>query len=92
LDFELIYWTKKNNDELLTLLEVAREEIKRLGLTGMLLYQNGSFMQMLEAEKKTVLELFEKIKVMINTKVSLQNFQTTLTKEILKPGQCVSQI
>ena len=51
-----------SHDELLSLLEVARKENERLGVTGMLLYQEGSFMQMLEGDKQTVLDLYEKIK------------------------------
>jgi len=51
-----------NDDELFTLLEQSRENNLKLEVTGMLLYKDGSFMQMLEGGKETVLELFERIK------------------------------
>lgn len=51
-----------DDNELLSLLQEARKENERLGITGMLLYQEGNFMQMLEGDKKTVLDLYEKIK------------------------------
>lgn len=46
---------------LLKMLEWAREANARRGVTGMLLYQNGRYMQMLEGEEATVRELFDKI-------------------------------
>ena len=64
--FYLIYVSSAiklmHDDELLLLLEKARENNSRLGITGMLLYKEGNFMQMLEGEKKTVLELYDAIK------------------------------
>lgn len=47
--------------ELLDLLVKAREKNRRLGLTGLLLYKNGDFLQLLEGEKKAVEELFATI-------------------------------
>ena len=65
--FYLIYISSAvklmNDDELLFMLEQAREKNLRLGLTGMLLYKNGSFMQMLEGDKQTVLDLYDTITV-----------------------------
>ena len=43
------------------ILQVSRVNNEQLGVTGMLLYQNGSFFQVLEGEKKTVETLYEKI-------------------------------
>lgn len=51
-----------SSDDLLFLLEQSREKNRRLGVTGMLVYMGGSFMQMLEGDKQVVLELFETIK------------------------------
>ncbi len=47
--------------ELVELLEKSREKNARLGLTGMLLYKDGNFMQILEGEESTVRELFATI-------------------------------
>lgn len=49
-------------DQLLFLLNQSREKNLRLGITGMLLYKGGNFMQMLEGEKAVVLELYETIR------------------------------
>ena len=54
--FYLIYVSSAiklmHDDELLLLLEKARENNSRLGITGMLLYKEGNFMQMLEGGKE----------------------------------------
>ncbi len=47
---------------LATLLEQARVNNARLGVTGLLLYHQGSFIQALEGPKDVVEELFQKIK------------------------------
>jgi hypothetical protein len=49
-------------DELAELLQVARENNAKLGLTGMLLYAEGSFFQVLEGEADVVDALYVKIK------------------------------
>jgi hypothetical protein len=46
---------------LLELLTGARENNARLGLSGMLLYKDGNFMQVLEGEESTVRSLLRKI-------------------------------
>lgn len=51
-----------NYDELSALLQQCRDNNHKLGITGMLLYQNGAFMQMLEGEKQVVLDLYEQIR------------------------------
>ena len=48
-------------DELLKMLELSREKNKRLGITGMLLHCDGSFLQALEGPKETVLDLLRVI-------------------------------
>jgi len=48
--------------ELEDILAVARRNNAHLGITGMLLYRNGNFIQLLEGPKDTVLELFATIK------------------------------
>ena len=45
-----------------SLLEQSRANNRRLDITGMLLYQGGNFMQMLEGEQQTVLELYDRRK------------------------------
>jgi acylphosphatase len=47
--------------DLEALLEQARENNAKLGLTGMLLYKDGNFMQVLEGEKEAVSKLVETI-------------------------------
>ncbi|MDD5391962.1 MAG: BLUF domain-containing protein [Thiothrix sp.] len=47
--------------ELLELLAKARENNTRLGVSGMLLYKDGNFMQVLEGEEQTVRALYTKI-------------------------------
>jgi hypothetical protein len=47
--------------ELLSLLELSRAKNVRLNITGLLLYKEGNFMQMLEGEKDTVLNLYAAI-------------------------------
>ena len=47
--------------ELFELLEICRENNTRLGITGMLLYKDGNFMQLLEGEETPVRRLYEKI-------------------------------
>ncbi len=47
-------------DELADLLAVSRQNNARLGITGMLLYKDGNFMQVLEGEEAEVRTLYEK--------------------------------
>jgi hypothetical protein len=49
------------NEELLQLLEQARQNNERLGITGMLLYESGDFMQALEGEEDEVHSLCTQI-------------------------------
>lgn len=47
--------------ELLEILKVSKENNRPLNITGMLLYRDGYFIQVLEGEEAAVVELFEKI-------------------------------
>jgi hypothetical protein len=47
--------------ELLELLRQARNNNEALGVTGLLLYRNGNFMQLLEGEQEKVQQLFRKV-------------------------------
>ncbi len=49
-------------DEILELLKKARVKNERLGVSGLLLYHDGNFLQVLEGEDQTVTELFDEIK------------------------------
>ncbi|MEX0828858.1 MAG: phosphate-starvation-inducible PsiE family protein [Nitrospirales bacterium] len=51
-----------SQDDLEEILRTSRENNGRLGITGMLLYGNNTFVQILEGEEKAVNELIEKIK------------------------------
>lgn len=46
-------------DEIIDLLKKARENNVKLGITGMLLYENGSFFQVLEGEPEKVTALLK---------------------------------
>jgi len=48
-------------EELIDLLKVARENNAAVGVTGMLLYHDGDFMQLLEGEKSSVEQIFARI-------------------------------
>ena len=50
-----------NYDDFSALLQQCRDSNHEHGITGMLLYQNGTFMQMLEGERQAVLDLYDKI-------------------------------
>lgn len=57
------YETKKlSEDDLKDILKASRENNNEKNVTGMLLYRGGFFIQALEGEETTVLELYEKIK------------------------------
>ncbi len=47
--------------DLVTLLAKSRENNHRLGVTGILLYQDGNFLQVLEGEDTTVAALYQTI-------------------------------
>ena len=50
-----------NHDDLSALLRQCCDSNHKLGITGILLYQQGMFMQMLEGDKQTVLDLYHRI-------------------------------
>lgn len=52
---------KFSDNDLIGLLAKARENNTRLNVTGMLLYHDGNFLQVLEGEEAAVRPLFEKI-------------------------------
>lgn len=63
--FRIVYLSSATKefakDELLALLGKARDNNSQLGITGMLLYKDGNFMQLLEGEKSVVLNLYTRI-------------------------------
>lgn len=62
---QLIYISRAvtpfSHDQLVELLEFSRVRNARDGLTGLLVYHHGSFMQALEGEEAAVMRLFSKI-------------------------------
>lgn len=64
--FRLIYISGETNrftrQDLEGLLEAARAKNAKLGITGLLLYRNGNFMQVLEGGEPEVRALFEEIR------------------------------
>ena len=63
--FQLVYVssakTKFSQAELKALLDQSRQKNARLGLSGILLYHDGNFMQLLEGEEKEVRSLYAHI-------------------------------
>jgi hypothetical protein len=61
--FQLIYRSTAtrhlHSHELIALLDRSRDNNLRLGLTGMLLYREGEFMQLLEGDEETVRRRFD---------------------------------
>jgi hypothetical protein len=63
--FQLMYvstasWPP-NNDELAAILDVSRAKNRRLDVTGLLLYIDQSFLQILEGPEAAVMEIFRPI-------------------------------
>jgi len=52
-----------NDEELLDILKISRENNSSKDVTGLLLYKGGNFMQVLEGSEEAVEALYEKIKV-----------------------------
>lgn len=52
-----------DDEELKTILSKSRPKNQKQGITGVLLYGNGRFIQMLEGERENVEKTFERIKV-----------------------------
>jgi hypothetical protein len=72
-----------NDDELLDILKVARAKNKENNITGMLLYSQGTFIQVLEGEKASVDRIFKNIEldnrhkniiILINGTINERNF------------------
>ena len=63
--FSLVYASAATRDmspeELATILETARRNNREAGVTGMLLYHEGSFLQALEGEREVVESIYERI-------------------------------
>ena len=53
---------KLNDTDISDILEKAEENNNRQDITGLLLYSEGNFFQIIEGEKDKVISLFEKIK------------------------------
>ncbi len=64
--FTLVYVSTEmdhlSTHDLTLLLKQSREKNAHLEVTGMLLYKDGNFMQLLEGEKSVVLALYETIR------------------------------
>lgn len=51
-----------NRAELIELLEASHQANREHGITGMLLYRGGNFIQVIEGENEAVIQLYENIK------------------------------
>jgi hypothetical protein len=67
LPIQLIYVSNSshfnNEDDLQELLKISRKNNAKLGITGMLLFHDGLFLQILEGPEPSVMALYEKIKL-----------------------------
>lgn len=54
--------SRMSDSELLEILKKARENNQKLNITGMLLYYDNNFLQVLEGEEDKVTDLFAKIR------------------------------
>lgn len=52
---------KMSRQEIIDILDKSREKNKKLDITGMLLYKDGNFLQVLEGDDEVVTELYETI-------------------------------
>ena len=52
-----------SDEELVQLLEASRENNSKIGVTGMLLYKEGNFMQLIEGPEESVRSLHAKISI-----------------------------
>lgn len=66
LQYQIVYYSTATKEfseqDLIELLSVAIKYNSAMGITGCLVYSNGKFIQLLEGDRRHVLELFEKIK------------------------------
>jgi len=64
--YQLVYVSQEtrpfSENDLIELLKTSRRNNQRIDVTGILLYQNGRFVQVLEGPKDAVLSIFETIK------------------------------
>ena len=64
--FNLVYWSNAarsfTDDELFEMLSEWREKNGRLGITGLLLYREGAFIQSLEGEETAIRALYAAIR------------------------------
>lgn len=64
--FYLVYVSvaaeKASKDDLLEILARSRTKNAEVGITGMLLYKDGNYMQVLEGEEKAVRDLYARIR------------------------------
>lgn len=62
---DLIYGSTSSkmmsSEELIELLHTSEHNNAKIGVTGMLLYKDGNFLQVLEGRKEVVLPLYDKI-------------------------------
>jgi hypothetical protein len=62
---QLIYassaWQLLSEDEIMNILEVSRRNNAERGITGILLYKDGNFLQVLEGDEEAVTELYQTI-------------------------------
>lgn len=79
VSYETHHLTK---DELVAILNEARENNKKMDVTGMLLYRDGFFIQALEGEQAVVEELYERIAADPRHKNVINVYQNVISKRV----------
>lgn len=75
--------TKFTNDELASLLRTSRKHNEVNNITGLLLYSDGNFLQIIEGEKKKLKQLFyEKICIDKRHKDIIKVFESKVDKRL----------
>ncbi len=82
--YTLIYVSSAVNkfaeSELFGLLNLARSENKKTDITGVLLYNDGNFLQVIEGEKNNIEDLFKKIEKDPRHKGIIKIFEDQINK------------
>jgi Sensors of blue-light using FAD len=91
--FSLLYLSQStipfSKQDLRELLTKSRENNSQLGITGMLLFKGGNFLQVLEGRQETVMSLYERISRDSRHSQSQLCFKALHRREIFPIGQWV---
>ncbi|NHN26727.1 BLUF domain-containing protein [Flavobacterium jejuense] len=74
--------TKFNNDEIIALLKTSRSNNETNGITGLLLYSDGNFLQIIEGKRKPLQKLYGKISMDSRHKNIIKVFEGNVSSRI----------